>query len=421
MAKVCIVSSQVYCKSNSILSSRLIRYFAENDYLVTKKISEADLIVVNTCGFTEYAEEISIKSLTDVIRNKKEESRVACVGCLNKINKEKIKHNLNGVYIIDSFTDLDSLIIAHKPYHEIITYSFRRELFDQIGCVESSLIHAIFLKFIRHFQFLLRSFDNRRYLILDCRQINQIIDEEYFTNKLYVQISSGCASNCSYCVIKKARGEIVSRSIGDIVSDIKETYKEGMVLNLVADDCGSYGVDIRETLFNLINAIDKEFPKVPIDLCYINPRWLEQYTNEYIEMFKKYNINSINISLQSGSDRLLTLMNRRYRIKNILNIIKQIKKISPLTLIWGHFLVDYPSETWRDFYFTLKAALHLHYYYVFVYSPRKKTKCPEEGNGSSKYDLTLKKIILFIMLGCKIFIYPLSGVKFFMKKDSNRG
>lgn len=363
MNKLALISSQCICKSNSILSSRLAKYFTQNGFVITKEVKEADLIVINTCGFREKELNYTKVILANVINNRSAASRIIAVGCLNKIKREVLENTFNGIVVLDNLFEFDSLIKAQKSFNTFKSSYFDNSLFTQIKCSKD------------HFSFKRRLSRLVNSIIIKGRQtpacfelIRKIIDQADYSRKFFVQIGTGCIGNCSYCVIKKARGDVVSRPISDILSDIKEGYKEGMVLNLVADDCGSYGVDRQDNIFNLLQKINEEFPKISIDFCYLNPSWLEKYPKEYLEMFKKFNINSINITLQSGSDRIIKLMNRNYKIENILRVINKIKQISPSTMLWSHFIVDFPSETWQDFLLTLKSTKPFHFYFCFIYS-----------------------------------------------------
>jgi tRNA A37 methylthiotransferase MiaB len=310
------------------------------------------------------------------------------VGCLNKINRETLEGVSQNISVIASMTEFDSLINANIPFNRINNYCYDKNLFDQLVYFSHWLrvpIGKLFSNWVIK--------NNKKYSLT---HMSQIIDEFFFTNKAYVQIGSGCLNNCSYCVIKKARGNAVSRSIAEILSDIRKVYKKGMVLNLVADDCGSYGFDIGENIFNLLSVIGKEFHGIAVELCYVNPTWLEKYPDEYLEIFKNFIINSINIPLQSGSDRIVQLMNRKYAVKNILSIIGKIKMISPNTMIWGNFIVDYPTETWKEFYLTLKASMHFHHYDTFIYSPQIDEERLKEKNIKLKNVIScfnLKKMI----------------------------
>ncbi len=389
---VLLVSAKSNCKSNIILSSRLVKYFTRNGYNVIDEVHEADIIVVNTCGFHRETIDISKNIFHKILKNRKEASKVVSVGCLNKINRLELESLSKHLTVIDDLSDFDSLINANKPFDAFNTAYFDNSIFSYIHGKPPKykrLVSAIYFKtarFLEKFKKNSPAFRGR---------LEKIKQEDRFENKFYVEIGKGCVSNCSYCSIKKARGNPSSRSISEIVADIKEGYKEGMGLFLVADDCGSYGFDSGKTIFELIETIDLEFPGIPIDLCYVNPLWLERCPDQYLDMFKRFKINSLNVSLQSGSDKIIHLMNRKYYVNNVLDIISKLQIISPATIFWSHFIIGHPSETWRDFFLTVKSTRVFHFFHFFPYSAPGEA---ENGKKAWSYFLknNLKTVIMLL-------------------------
>ncbi|MCK5581139.1 MAG: radical SAM protein [Candidatus Omnitrophica bacterium] len=368
---ILLISTAGRCKSNSALSSRLIKYFVDNEYSINNKISDADLILINSCGFRKKDIRNSKEAIKNAIKKRNPHSKIVAVGCLNKINRSILKNISSDILIIDDLSDFDSLIEAKKPFASFKNAHFDKNLFNKI--VWQNLvtlehdINSMVLSFVTK---TIKRLKKKKSINLG--HLETINKEENFNNTLYVEIGSGCVSNCSYCVIKKAHGSICSRPIYDILIDIKEGYREGISVNLVATDCGSYGIDKGLTLFDLIDAINNDFPGIPIDLCYLNPRWLEEYSEKYYKMFNKYNISSANIPVQSGSDRIIKLMNRKYNVANILKIVNRIKEISPTTMLWTHVIIGYPTEAWKEFRQTIKIVKNFHLTYCFNYSDNKE-------------------------------------------------
>jgi threonylcarbamoyladenosine tRNA methylthiotransferase MtaB len=232
--------------------------------------------------------------------------------------------------------------------------------------------------------------------------ISKILDELEQRRRKYVQIGSGCVNNCHYCAIKLAKGEPVSRPVDHILNDIRNSYRDGNVLSLVADDCGSYGVDTGESLFSLIHRISREFPGIPIDCSYLNPVWIEQNPLEYLELFKTANINTINLSLQSGSNRIIHRMNRRYNVENVLKTAEQIKKVSPGTFLWTHFITGYPSETWGDFTQSVRASKYFDFFAAYAYCPRRGTAAAGFPNNNSQFTRIVRKTVLHVVLALRL-------------------
>lgn len=388
-----LISVAGNCKSNSILSSRLIRYFRANDYEVTNDSMKADVIVINTCGFLKDKVLSSRNIIGRVLKKRNTSSRVISVGCLNRIDRSVLEAMAPDLMLIDDLSRLDTLLSAKVPYLSLKSSYFDKSLFDNVRWDYSKL-----LTFIKKIYFKTTyTFSSSKDHQTVCRErLKKVYQEDKFENKLYVEIGTGCLSNCSYCVIKKARGDVRSRSIREILGDIKANYKSGQVLNLVADDCGSYGIDIGGNIFGLIDAINGEFPDVPIDICYLNPVWLEKHPGEYLDMFRKSRIYSVNISMQSGSDRIIKLMNRNYKVDSVLGIIEKIRLISPRTLLWSHFIIDHPSETWQDFWLTLKAAKSFHFFHHFNYSPLDRDRVKNGGLGGGVRKALKISMMLFL-------------------------
>jgi tRNA A37 methylthiotransferase MiaB len=207
-------------------------------------------------------------------------------------------------------------------------------------------------------------------------------------------------------MIKKARGNIRSRKIEDILSDIEKLYDPSKNLFLVADDCGSYGLDIKTNLFDLLYAIKKKFPDVTVDLNYINPYWLERYPDEYVRLFKYVKINLASIPVQSGSNRIIKNMNRRYDINKVVEVVKRIKKVSPQTITYSHFLIAFPGENTIDFLKTLYCTKYFDLPMGLTYSEHKDSASSKLSNHKSSLMTTLRYVVFLLFINL-ILLYSL--------------
>lgn len=363
-----LVSANKRCHSNSIISSRLLNYLAANGHSVVEDIGEADLIIVNTCGSMEITHKFSKDLFKEALEGRKPGARVVCAGCLGLIAPELLRTEFGDVAVIRDYSELDALIGASVPYASLTEALYDESLYPKVG--RDPVFFARLLARAAGSLSRLRGSGGKGYF-------SQKVDAVCHGGKVHVQIGSGCAGNCSFCVIKLAKGSPVSRPVEDIIRDIKKVYHGKGAVHLVADDCGSYGLDSGGSLFALVSAIGKEIPGVPLDIRYVNPVWLEKFPAEYLKMFKENNINSVNICMQSGSDRIISLINRKYRASAILEFVEELKKVSPRTLIRSHFIVGFPTETWGDFRETLRAAGHFHFHNSYVYSAIKGAKSYE--------------------------------------------
>lgn len=368
--KVCIASAVDRCKSNAVLSSRCLNYFKANEWEVTREFGDADLVLINTCGFHETLQTLSKESISRAYAGIRPGVKVISIGCMNKINRTALEV-FPTLEIIPDLDALDGIIGAKVPMAEVTEFNFDETMFNRLG--PAGFGSNVYLRWGGKFgRLLCRLLEGLPYPFLESSQLPRVLEELNYVDsdrRVYVEIGSGCVGTCSYCVIKRSRGPAKSRQAAEIIRDLKKAYKPGRVINFVADDCGSWGVDIGKTVFELVAEVSENFPGVPIDFCYINPFWFEKQGKEYVEMCATRNINSLNVSLQSGSDRIISAMNRHYKAANVVRVMEEIKAVSPKTMIWGHLMLNYPGETMGDLLRTVRAAAHFNYYMIFNYSP----------------------------------------------------
>jgi tRNA A37 methylthiotransferase MiaB len=378
------------CVPNLIGISMIYRYLIENGHKITNNILTADFIIINSCGYSNKAQDISIQLFNKYYYLKKKNAKIILYGCLVKINKERLIPldlyliSFNDKYKLDKFFYNGKKFDTIKPYcdqetrNNIIEEKKLFDFWENIPYLLSKLF-GIFFKKIRI-------------------NYNHIITHLRHTDRIFVEICKGCVSNCSYCAIKKAKGNPVSRIIEDIILDIKNKYNSSKKIFLVADDCGSFGFDIDTNLIKLINEIKKKYPGSSIDLNYLNPLWLDKYSSEYISLFRNNKINFVTIPMQSGSNKIIKNMNRYYDVKKVINTIKKIKKVSPKTVIMSHFIVGYPGENTKDFFKTLSVIKFFDYFQIFKYSDIQGTKSISHTNKKSNIIKSFRwfLIILFI-------------------------
>ncbi|MCD4779085.1 MAG: radical SAM protein [Candidatus Omnitrophica bacterium] len=368
--KVFIDTACVNCKANSILGSRVYEYLERNDHHIEKSVKDADVIIINTCGFNAFHQNMSENLIKDYCSAKKPGSKLISIGCLNKIDQEVITSIYPDTILISELNELDEIFASQVPFANLTGAALTDERIDQIYISKNRYYDwtdSICLS-IGKFLYLAAHFHPGMQL-----KIKQVLDEAYKKNKFFVEISQGCLSQCSYCVIKRAKGQLRSRPIDHILQDIKRLYDPGKNLCLVAEDCGCYGLDKKTNLFTLMDRVKQIYPDLGVDLCYLNPLWVEKYFNEYIELFKNHKINSVNLSIQSGSDKIIQAMNRKYSVDTVRSFIDEIRTVSPQTLIWTHIIIGFPTETFLDFLKTLNILSAYDISYKFYYDEKKGT------------------------------------------------
>ena len=375
--RILIDSADALCKPNAIGVSKLAAYARENGCELVTDVAAADVIIVNTCGFDEKYERNSCDLFARHFAQKRPGAAVVSVGCLNIINRPLLESRFPELRIVNDHAELDAIIEAVVPYDPSKDAYFDVSVFDvvKLQYPQPRFVSAC-IKGARALERLTRLSRSGR---IDSLHLPQILEEadRDSTKSLFVLIGRGCANNCSYCVIKKAQGDPKSRPVDAILADIRKIHAPGKTLSLVADDCASWGLERGDSFVGLVDRINAEFPGIPIDVTYINPTFLSRREREYVELCGRANINSMNVSLQSGSDRIVRLMNRKYRVADVLRTIDDIRRASPRTMIWAHAMVGFPTETWREYRMTLQALDHMDFFYAFPFSARPGTKAAQ--------------------------------------------
>ncbi len=348
--KVYIDSTAWMCEGNIIETSRIYRYLLANGHKVTTTPSEADFFIINSCGFIQEREDLTLDLYKNFVSQKKDRAKIILFGCLVMINKEKVR-SLDAVAIeFHEGHKFDELFFTKVKFNDVLPYCDKKTteelLIAKKTLQESKIITFFFSRIMMHFSKKVR------------RNYDAIMDRVRFKDKTLVEICSGCIFRCRYCAIRIAKSGVHSHSITSILSNIEKIYDSSQNLFLVADDCGCYGLDINTDLFHLLYEIYRKFPGAKIELDAINPYWLMKYPDEYTKLFRDLNIDYATIPVQSGSNRVVKAMNREYDVMKIRELVQNIKKVSPSTWIYTHFIVGYPGESFMDFLQSLRCSMY---------------------------------------------------------------
>jgi tRNA A37 methylthiotransferase MiaB len=394
--KILIDSGLWSCEANLVSCSRIYRYLIENGHELTYDASQADFILINSCGVVKGVIDHCLNLFRTYSSLKKKDATIIMFGCLVKINR-------------DMLTSLDLIPIGPDESNKLDEIFFTTRAFETFSpcCSDetktllfhnqkpySGIEHAPFL-FSKPFLFFSKNMrDNYRKYIKNTTQ----------SDRIYVEIGRGCVGDCNYCSIKKAKGNVHSREIDDIISDIKAFNHSSKNIFLVADDCGCYGMDSGKNFIDLMYEINKVNPDRHIDLNNLNPQWITRQEKEYITLFQKIPIDLVKIPIQSGSDKIIKKMNRHYSIKDVLKTIDVIKTKAPGTFIYTHFIIGYPGENTIDFIKTLGALRHFDYALPFQYSKNKGTVSETLPQQKSKMITSLRYFLFFLFLNFVIMI-----------------
>ncbi len=312
MTRKTIFFQNLGCPKNLVDTETMLGMSKEAGYVVVSEPKHANIIVINTCCFIEEATKESINTILELLQFKLKGSceKLIVTGCLaQKYSKALIKH----------IPEIDVLVGTgeYSNFPLFLTRNVNK--------------HKIFLPpgFINEGKY------------------PRINSEPFF--RAYLKISDGCRKRCSFCVIPKIRGPLISRSINSIKKEAQILAKKGVKeLTLVAQSLGDYGKDLNNTnLSKLLHTLIRIGDLKWIRLLYIYP---EDFNEELLEVFKENKIcKYIDMPIQHASDRLLKLMNRKTRKFEILKRIENLREKIPDISIRTSLIVGYPSETKKDF------------------------------------------------------------------------
>ena len=331
------------CSKNLVDTEMTIGLFKKNNFEIVNSPEDAEIIVINTCGFIESAKEEGINTILEMCEYKKQNCKyVIVMGCLVQRYKEELAKEIPEV----------DLFIKYDSYNTI---------WDQISKVITKK----------------EGIDNYKNLEFDDRIITT------GNTYAYVRIAEGCNNGCSFCAIPHIRGKYVSRKIEDIIKEEKSLVSQGIKeLILIAQDTGRYGLDLygEKKLLELLEKTSKIEGLERIRFLYTYPETIDDKLLEVIK--NNENITPyFDIPIQHISNNILKAMKRFSTSERTREIIKKIRKDIPEAIIRTTVMVGFPGETENDFnelYDFIKEA-RFDKLGCFTYSP-------EEGTLAEKMD-----------------------------------
>lgn len=361
-----------------MFTSRILQAVNDSTLDLTKDSRTADYIIVNSCTFDEYHENMSVSKIKEFALLS---GKVVLIGCLASISPDYLKeYDIEIIPEInrlpDAIPEIDEFSITSPVIDTDIKNSFYNDL--NAGQYNAELTRyntGPALWIYRHAAGILsKNRANRR--LVDAMTDDMNI--KYDKNIADVEISRGCVFKCAYCIIRKARGSLISRPVNSIIEDIRKLSKKHSIIRLVSDECGSYGLDIGTNFITLMREIHKNFPGIKLNIFYLHPFYLETHYNSFKWIVDNMNINAINISVQSYSQHVLDAMNRPYAVESVTKGINYLRNNSPDTVIRTHIIVSYPAETVIDYLKTLFNINRTDIMTPFEYSPREGTDSYEQ-------------------------------------------
>lgn len=393
---VCIAFAEG-CPRNRCDTAWLFRYFEANGWTLARRPRRADLVVVATCGFDTVREEKSIRLLRELDRTRRKGAQLVVVGCLAGIHPERILREFRATVIApDQVECLDEMIGATvklaqvPPVNDVDPYIIEAQKAWLPSERYPGMSRRVALK--QDARATVRA--AVRSLLAWCRaeapasrlwhrlkrQLGRGTPEP--ESMFFIRVARGCGETCSYCAIRFAVGPLRSRPLDDILAQFDQGLSEGYrVFNLVADDIGPYGADSGSSLAELLAGVFARQGDFRLVLTDINPRYMIRYAGEVTEILaaNSSRIELLKVPIQSGSDRMLQLMERPYTADQLRRCLGELRRLAPQLPLDTHILVGFPGETEADFEQTvdLLRAVRFDRIQAYWYSDRPNTPAAE--------------------------------------------
>ncbi len=302
MKKVALIS--LGCAKNLVDSENILGLLLKNHYEIINNKDEADILIINTCGFIESSKKESIDTILDNI-NKKQ--KVVVTGCLVNRYKDELAKEIPEV-------DLWIPIREYKNFNRLL------------ATLDSD---------ITNFEGL-----NDSYRLVSTGSYSA-----------YLKIGEGCSNCCTYCAIPLIRGPYVSRPYEDTIKEARELASEGYKeLIVLEQDTTRYGLDLKEkkTIVDLLKGLLEIKELAFIRLLYLYP---DEITDELIDLIAKEERLTpyFDIPIQHSEDKILKAMNRRGDKAYLTNLFKKIKTKIPNAILRTTVMVGFPGETKKEF------------------------------------------------------------------------
>jgi len=303
------------CQANKADSERIASLYQQKGYQPAKKIEEAGVIIINTCSVRESAENRVFGLIKNLINHQPStinHQKIVLAGCMLRLGVTTLKKKLPK---IDEFLRMEDYCFDLTP-------------------IRKEKTHA------------------------------------------WVPIMEGCNNFCTYCVVPYARGREKSRSFEEIVCEVEKLAKQGyQEITLLGQNVNSYGKDMKpkKKFSRLLQRLHEIEGIKKISFITSNP-W--DLTEDIVQSIKLPKIDKhLHLPVQSGDDKILKKMNRRYNTKQYLSLINQIKEEIPEIKISTDIIVGFPGETKEAFENTVKLCQKVGFEkaYIAKYSPRPGT------------------------------------------------
>jgi len=346
------------CVKNQVDAENMMSHLNKAGWENVSEAEDAELIIVNSCGFIESAKQESINAVLEW-RKLYPSKKILLAGCLAQRYAKELAESMPEA---DGFFGVDNIAQITQTAANLVT-----------GAKAASISHNT------------NSHDGERPLLS-------------LPGSAYVKISEGCSNCCSFCAIPLIRGGLVSRTIPDILEECNALLNRGIrEICIIGQDIGSFGADAENAakLPELLEAISSLKGHFWVRLLYIHPDHFPLKILDLMEKDSRF-LPYFDIPFQHASSKILTAMNRHGNAETYLALLKTIRARLPNAVIRSTFLLGFPDETEQDFAQLLdfQQKANLDWLGCFVYSREEGTAAYSmKGRVSAKTAKERKQII----------------------------
>lgn len=327
------------CKVNIYESEFVTNLLKENGYTIVDFEDKADIYIINTCSVTNESDKKSRKMINRVKRNN-ENAIIVVMGCYSQVSPDEIEADI---------------VLGNKDKSKIV------EILEEYKKTQESkkIIHD--LTKVEFEKMEISKFENH--------------------TRAFVKIQDGCNAFCSYCIIPYARGRIRSKASVDVINEVSKLVRDGYKeIVLTGIHTGRYGIDINTSLEELL----KELIEIPgIYRIRLSSIEINEITPGIIKLLKENSVMAkhLHIPLQSGSNKILKLMNRRYNKEEFISMVNTLKEIEGISLTTD-LILGFPGEGADEFNETIETLKIIGFtkIHTFPYSKRKGTPAASMDN-----------------------------------------
>ena len=331
------------CKVNQYESEAIAELFAEKGYEIVDIDDEADVYVINTCTVTNFGDKKS-RQLIRKVKRQNENAIVCVVGCYAQTAPQELM-KVEGV----------NLVLGTKDRAQIV------ELVENYKVENGVESHVS---------------DIMKERLFEPLSIQKLANR----TRAYLKIQDGCSQYCSYCIIPYARGPIRSREPEDVIAEVKRLAENGFKeVVLTGIHVASYGKDRRDTsLLEILRQVHEVEGIDRIRFSSIEPNVVtEEFAQAIADMPKV--CDHFHLSLQSGCDKTLKEMNRKYDTEKYRQAVATLRKYLPEVALTTDIIAGFPGETEEDFQASYDFAKEIGFakIHAFPYSPKRGTPAAE--------------------------------------------